>query len=674
MANNRVQTTITAKDEASKVFKSLGTAIRGNVLAANLMATGITSAMGVASQAVDGLINKFKEASQIQLDNVGLAADISSITGKAFAATREEVRKISMEVEKMGNNFPVADSTIAEAQRGFLDDIYQANKNMGKGIDQITKDAANILPRIAVMAEKSNFSASEAARFSSQFINGQLTEAQMKNLDFFNRNKLFMGTVEKYLKTSGKSLKDLSDQERYNLLQAGLNAQVTTDYVEQAGKTIKGIWNKFTGVLFGENSGILSVFKDLDLKTEGEQSVLSALTESLDLLLGDNGLLNSIGKTLEALGIKFGDPMVGFRNAILGFNKQVTYIRDWFAHLGEAVAFQDRGEQQNIIQGYMKRLQDWFAKTFDISQLGEGASTLLNNATAFLSNVDWSAIFSTIGVVAAKLFNELGEFITKIDFNSLLGLIGKILSGFIVGLGNFLANLDWGTVLSAIGTVLAGIIIGGIVTVSAAIIGSLGLIPIAVGAAITGFIAVVAAKWSEISQFFSQKWAAVQSAASSFIDWVREGWESLLKSAQDKWNGIANAATNLFSSVQNWFSNLTSRIPFIGGSSQPVANKASGNIPSTGILAAAVRESRQMPSGSNLVVANDSEMILNRAQQANLASSLQSTRGGITFSIGKIDIHTQATDAKDIAQGVMKELERGFNQFAQSKLAPTYAT
>lgn len=674
MANNRVQTTITAKDEASKVFKSLGTAIRGNVLAANLMATGITSAIGAASQAVGGLIDKFKESADLQLSNASAAGAFAALTGKSFTQGTEFVDRLNIKLGEVAAALPGATQDYKNLALGIQDNLIPAFKDASGAFNAkaFEEELITITRGMGVLGASANLASKDVSKFTAKFLGGS-SVAELQNLLFAEANPAFLSLVEKRLAESGRKLQDLTVSERKEILKAVSQQLVTPEVIKASSGSINGLIESLKSNLFDPSNGVFGLMRDLDKKTKGNQTVLTAINEGLDLLIGENGLFNSIGKTLEALGIKFADPMLGLRNAILGFNKQVTYIRDWFAHLGEAVAFQDAGEQQNIIQGYMKRLQDWFAKTFDISQLGEGASTLLNNAISFLSKVDWSAIFSTIGIVVAKLFNELGEFITRIDFNNLLGLIGKIASGFIVGLGNFLANLDWATVLSAIGTVLAGIIISGIVSVSAAIIGSLGAIPIAVGAAIIGFISVVVAKWGEITNFFSQKWAAVQSAASSFIDWVKEGWNSLTQLAQDRWNGISAAANNLFNAVQNWFSNLTSRIPFVGGSSQPVANKATGNIPTTGILAAAVRESRQMPSGSNLVVANDSEMILNRSQQANLASNLQ-TRGGITFSTGPITIQTSATNAEEIADEFFTVFERRFNQFAQSRLAPTYAT
>lgn len=674
-SKNKVSIDLIARDLATPTFKGLGSTIRDNVLSANLLSSAITTGLGAATQVVNGLTNALKEASRVQIDNVGLVADISSITDKAFSATQEEVRQIGIEVEKIGNNFTVADSTIAEVQRGFLDDIYQANKGMGKGIDQITKDAGNLLPRIATMAEKSNFSASEAARFSSQFINGQLTEGQLKNLDFFNRNKLFMGTVEKYLESNGKSLKDLSKQELYTLYQAGVNAQVTDDYVREAGKTIKGIWNSFSGKLFGEHLGLLSLSRDLDSQTEGAQTALAAITEGLDLLIGEKGLITVVGSTLKTLGVELGDPMVGLRNSVLDFNEKINWVRAWFTNLNRWLVDQGDKPQQRI-EKLGKQLEEWLVRSVDLKLLPGKMANWFNGLLDGASKTDWSIVFSTFGTIAAKVFNMLGDFINRIDYGRVVAIMGRILQGMFVGIGNFLANLNWGTLLQAAGIILAGAIIGGIGVGAVAIVASLGAIPIAAGLAIAGLIAVIVAKWGEISSFFIGKWSEITAAASATLDRIKTGWDELLSAAQSKWTEVTSTVTGFFDSVSNWFNGLLSRIPGLGGGSQsqPVGNKASGYIPSgaSGLLAAAVREKRQMPAGSNLLVANSSEAVLTRQQQSNLASNLSQTRGG-GLTIGQITIHTQATNAKEMANDLMGELMSAYDRYASNRLTTTPA-
>lgn len=672
-------------DKGTSAFKGMSGSIAAGVLQANLLTGALSSAVDVASSLGSAIVGAFQEASQIQLDNVGLAADISAITGKAFSATREELRAISKEVERVGNAFPVADSLIADAQRGFLDDIYSANEEMGRGIDAITKDAASILPRIAVMAEKSNFSASEAARFSSQFINGQLTEAQLLNLDFFNRNKLFMTTVGDYLKDNGKELKELSKQELYNLYQAGLNAQVTDDYVKEAGKTVRGVWNSFTGKLFGENFGMLSLVRDLDDDTKGEQSVIAAAGETLAALFGDEGL---VALTANILGKATG---ADDKTLLETTRSGLLEIKGWIDRLnsllktGSGIEIPEFSqittrfgdEIESLLSGGTDMLAD-----IDFNQLAgrvsDWLSGLLSGATEGLRNFD----VSKLGGFFNEVIGSIGEWVSGIDFEGLGGQAGQLLGEVFNTLGELVLSIDWSTIPpilldAAIGAVqfLAGALGGFVATYDWSL-------------SIRGFYAV-----------FDELW-------ESLIGIVKVGWDSLDGSIKGVFNAASRwvfgkaadiiiVASRLFDRVNGFFNNLLDKIPGVefrlptseaarpaavraeeqsaAATAQPVGvdSKAEGNFPGFlgGLLQAVLNERGNMPSGASVVVANDSEMILNRAQQQSLTSNLVRPSTTFKLELGGITIVAGDRDPAALAEQVMRQIEVKFAQFAQSKLS-----
>ena len=92
-----------------------------------------------------------------------------------------------------------------------------------------------------------------------------------------------------------------------------------------------------------------------------------------------------------------------------------------------------------------------------------------------------------------------------------------------------------------------------------------------------------------------------------------------------------------------------------------------------GIFAAMRRESSAMPAGAKPIIANSSELIANRSQQAMLASALSNRGGGSAIFNFSGGVHVHGTDnPQKVARTVMAEIEREWQRFSQSKLAPNY--
>jgi hypothetical protein len=107
----------------------------------------------------------------------------------------------------------------------------------------------------------------------------------------------------------------------------------------------------------------------------------------------------------------------------------------------------------------------------------------------------------------------------------------------------------------------------------------------------------------------------------------------------------ATGASSLGLSIGNWLGGL-----FSGGS------KAGGNIPGS-FVSMIDSEMRQKPSGSGLVVANDSEVILNRSQQRGVAQAIAGNSGGKSMSV-TININGFTGSINDLASSVKSAIEQ----------------
>jgi hypothetical protein len=152
-----------------------------------------------------------------------------------------------------------------------------------------------------------------------------------------------------------------------------------------------------------------------------------------------------------------------------------------------------------------------------------------------------------------------------------------------------------------------------------------------------------------------------------------------------KGDEITVAIQNFFIRVDNWLVSMLNKLPGKDRAMtelkelpsqrearmfESLANKASG-LDQMGLFGAIARERSAMPSGSNLVLANDSEAIFNRQQQAGLLSAIAGGRGGL--SIGSLTVNAGTTsDPKQLAKAVMQEISHEWQRFNQQKMSPAF--
>jgi hypothetical protein len=162
---------------------------------------------------------------------------------------------------------------------------------------------------------------------------------------------------------------------------------------------------------------------------------------------------------------------------------------------------------------------------------------------------------------------------------------------------------------------------------------------------IWGFIVNV---FDHIKDFFSAVWDKIKAAA---------GWFSDLLMPQKP--GEHHAEHKIQYSQPSSLRYGTAYTP----------NHAGGFIPVGSLLAAAAREAKNMPSDAELVLANSSEAILNRAQQAALARSVSGGGGGhVSFTVQQLIIQSDAQDPVATAKKVIAELERQVHEMKRSNL------
>lgn len=671
---NTVRVTLEGVDKLSGV-------IGNSIIKANLLGSAVTGAMNVATSAVKAFTASIGDSINAQQQNISIAGDFARLTGESFSEAGQFIDDFAQRMSAAASSLPGATADYVNLGKGISDNLIPAFKDLNgvfdpeqfqEYLDAISRDGA-------FRAISSNVDVGNAGLGISKFLQGA-SIASLQQIKFFEANPAVLAFIEQEAKNLGKELEDLSVRERADVLRKAL--AVPDEVIKASQNTISGLVEGFKSTLLDPNSGLFGLMRRVNGGT-----ALEAITAGLASLIGEDGLLTAIGETLEAIGIDFGDPMVALRNTALTFTARVKYVTGILNDISEGFDESGNGISWDSITNDIFYL---FTQLFDVSQLnsilngsGSRLADLVNNLLDGIASLDWGAIGAMSGELLADVLNEGLDFLNGFDFSILLPLTLRVLDNLFTGVGSFLANVDWGSLLMVGIKVIAINAVYGIasaiaVSIAGAVL-ALGAIPAAVIAGVAALVAVIAANWSSIVGFFQTQWDSLINAVSSgfqaLVNFVKDGWDSLTETVGGHWKSIRSSVSGFFSRVQDFFNRAVNFIPGLEGQevqASPVPNAASGlNV--GGLLGAIARETSLMPSGSELVVANSSEAILNQAQQASLAriigSGRQSSNGGL--SIGNITIHTQATDAEGIADELMSVISRRYEQFKGSQLAVT---
>jgi len=644
MASNSVEIELIVKDLASKAFQGLGGQINSNVLSANLLSSAITSGMRLASDAVGMFSDKLKQSADLQLSNTSVASTFAALTGKSFESGTEFASKMSEQISMLAGKLPGANSEYRAIAARITDSVLPAFQDLNGVLDQqnFEKGLLNITKGLGVLSTASKTTSENTALFARRFLSGD-ADGRLKILEFSQNNPAFLALVDKYMKESGTKLSDYSRKGREALLEKVTQQLVTPEVIKAASSSVSGLIESLKANLFDATTGLFGLSRDLDLKKEGQQSAFTALNESLALLIGKDGLFNTIAQTLTTLGISFGDPMVALRNSILGFNQDIVAITSFFKGLNST-------NIDSAIGQFVNQIGEWTIGFLNI-----------NGLVSFANTIDWSAIFKSLGIVLANIVNTLSTVIAGIDYGQLSILIGKILVGMFLGVGKFLSNLNWITVLEGVGILLTTAFTYSLGVALAGIALSIGAIPIAIGVASLALVSIIAANWNDLGLAFSYSWTGVViPTINTFIDSIVGLWNDLLSGIRSKWDQITSAVMGFFDAIGKMFNDIIQKIPGLGSPSSAPSKPASIFDNNSPILKIPGIESKPL---------NNNDFTFGAGITPPINQSSRSDNS--SFTIGALHINTQATDPKTIANDIMGAIADAHESFLSNRLAST---
>ncbi|NEU81499.1 hypothetical protein [Nostoc sp. UIC 10630] len=689
---NNVNIVLTASDKASGVFKGLTGLIEGATLRANLLSEALSAGL---SKGVSALTAKFKEAADIQLNNISAASTYAALTGRNFADAEKVFSNLDKRINQIASSLPGSTEEYKKLALGIQDNLVPAFVDANGVFDEgaFLNGLTDITRGMGFLAAASNVASKDVSKFTAKFLGGS-SISELEKLLFAESNPAFLSLVQKKLSESGKKLEKLTVKERKQILEAVQGQLVTEDTIKAAGNSVNGLLESLKDKLFNPSQGIFGLLKDLDDKTEGNQSVLNAFNDTLKALLGDNGLFATVGSLLNKLGI---DP-----NGILKYLKGgINNVTKWVESLNATLSFTN--SSSNNMEELKRKLGEGvsnFFNSFNFENIGNGIGDRINSFTNLASKLNFDYIFSTLGKKIAGIING---FSNTVDIEKLGRLIFKGVSGLINGIGTLIGNLNPKSVDLLVDTLLVVGLLPYVTSVALTLAAASS--PVGLGAIIGAFITKrIIDNWQgivdnfipwleNIGKFFTSTFKLI-------VDVFRADLPSVMQDVRDLIEAVRKIIHEPLQTIKDAFITATGnetdenlrgadvdnhnkdvivnrvkkaiqegRLSKEAGAAQIRAldtpNAANGlNVGS--LMSAISREQKAAPAGAGIVIANSTEAILNRQQQSQLASSIG--RGG-GLNIGSIVIHTAATNGQEIAETVMQHIADQYNKFSQNNLA-----
>ena len=449
--------------------------------------------------------------------------------------------------------------------------------------------------------------------------------AELSRLDFFEKNKAVLATLKTNLEAQGKELKELSSKEILDLAQTALS--VADDVIQASSNSVGGMIDGFKSSLLDPTSGLFGFMREID-----GRSVMDAAAGTIKKLIGPTGIFYKIGKIAEGLGLS-ADPAAMIINGLDAVTEWLSGIDTFLSAFRSKI---DRG-------------------VIDIGDFDPGAAMsgitsfiggLFNRLSSAINNMDVTAIGNRLGLGIALAVDGIVNFIRNVDFLAIgnaflkLGMVG------VYAIGTAMANVDYGAIAMMWFKGLRLAAMTAIAVIGASIVG--------VSAPIIAVIAVVAATvtgiFIGIKNFWVSRGGTLQSVMASVADQIA----SLFRALKDR-----------IAAMLSIFNGSDGPSGFTG---RRTMSKQSQRLRPDGPIRAMDRERAAAP-GANLVVANDTEAIFNRSQQAGLLSALTAPRGGMNVTI---NINGAQQSADEITQKVTQALNQQWRKFSQSQLSASF--
>jgi len=309
-------------------FSSIAGEISGADLAAGALVgtvgLGLVGAFMAAGKAASYLGEQFSKSVERQKTLVSSAEPLV----RNFSISYEEADKSVADTQKrialLGLSLPVSSEDINVVASGITTNLAGMLKKAGMGIGDLAKYQDTIASKGAILSASTPGGTPDDINRIFDRLDSGTTAKGLAHLELYQRSPQLRSALEETFQKYGiKNTLELKASDKPQFMLDLFNSAVTDQSVTRLKGTVAAQLSQFTDRLFNPTTGIFGIERgDLDSQKEGSQTVFTELSRSLDLIIGDGGILSNISNLLGLTG----DPMKDLYNGIKGVN-------DWLESL-----------------------------------------------------------------------------------------------------------------------------------------------------------------------------------------------------------------------------------------------------------------------------------------------------------------------------------------------------
>ena len=408
-ATSQVDNFVGAVDRTNQKFRQQRTETgqqMSSLFGLNTAFLVLGATIGSVAIAYDRLKDAAGDAAKLQIERVGATNTAMETLGLTTQQAGRYYQGVEKRIAQLGRDLPVSVEQIQQIYRTINDDFTGQLRPRGASAQQLADLSVGASARLAILAQQGNVSTGNALANISSFLGGAGI-GELRQQTLFQNNPRFFNAIKENLERYG-------EENRAEVLSRALEQVVTDQQIRALQGTVTAQLSGFMDKLFDPTIGVFSLSRDLDEKMEGYQSVFEEFGTTLDILIGENGIIDAIG---ELTGIVNIDPMLIVRDGVRSLNEFLFGVSNFL----------------NQVQGLSPE---------EIGEIvGRGAANFVDSLMGITLNA-----------------------IRRIDLGTILSLVGAFLRGLGVGLVSFFVNLDLSTyaslLLSPFTVVLAENLVG----------------------------------------------------------------------------------------------------------------------------------------------------------------------------------------------------------------------
>lgn len=325
------------------LFTNAGSGLSGGMTAltssagmlAGAIGVGLIAAFALASKASEEFSRQLKEASKRQADNVLLTTSIQAVLP---GVDRKDARKLTENLKSELNSQSEGLVDINQSGKiasAVLDDYLKVGANTGEDRQTSVKRAANIGTSLAALSAARGKDPNELQNVLTDITAGTQSVKQLQGRDILNDLGINKFYLEKLRAAGITEINDSTRAESLRLFEESANTLYSEDTKAELKTSFEGVQKVFNNRLFGPE-GVFSISRDLDKVTEGEQSVFTELTRSMNLIFGDDGFLSQTGRMLDDIFPDY-DFMRDIRDGVRSFNDFLETVNKLFKSFNDMV-------------------------------------------------------------------------------------------------------------------------------------------------------------------------------------------------------------------------------------------------------------------------------------------------------------------------------------------------